>query len=105
MSQDHDDADREPGTFTLAELQELAYAGVLEIVEPGTPEAVAFDRAMAAQLDQVDEELRRREGPDAVTSDRLLRSAAIGAERDPQLVGYALAAFCRSRGWERSDLA
>jgi hypothetical protein len=40
-----------------------------------------------------------------MTSNRLLRQAALTAEHDPAFVGHRLAAWCRSHGWERSDLA
>src|SRR4051812_15454662 len=97
---DHHD-EREPSGFTMAELQDLADAGVIEIVQPGTPEAAAFDREMAEQLANADEDLRQREGPDALTSDRLLRQAAIAAEQEPERVGYAFATWCSSHDWER----
>jgi hypothetical protein len=35
----------------------------------------------------------------------LLRQAAIGAELHPERIGHAFAAWCRARGWERSDPA
>src|SRR5436190_587005 len=97
--------DNPDGSFSLDELAHLEAAGVIEIQQPGTPEAAAFDQAIADELASYDAELLKREGPDALTSGRYLRQTALGAERDPERVGYALAAFCRARGWERSDLA
>jgi hypothetical protein len=97
MPRDHDD-----GTFDLA--AELA-AGNIEIVQPGTPEADAFDLEMAEQLPEYDARMLAEEGPDALTSARHLRQAALIAERNPDLLGHALAAWCRARGWERADLA
>ena len=35
----------------------------------------------------------------------MLRQAAIGTELHPERIGHAFAAWCRARGWERSDLA
>jgi hypothetical protein len=90
------------GTVDLAALEA---AGAIEIHAPGTPAADAFHRDRLAQLAAVDAELVARDGPEAMTSDRLLRQAALTAEHDPAFVGHRLAACCRSRGWERSDLA
>src|SRR6059058_3293012 len=104
MQHDHDAA-REPGPFTLAELLALEADGVIEIHQTATQGAVAFDQAIADQLPAFNARLLAEEGPDALTSDRALRQAALVAERDPERVGYALAAFCRAHGWERSDLA
>jgi hypothetical protein len=97
--------DNPDGSFSAAELSRLEGEGIIEIHEPGSPGARQHAQEMRAQLQAVDEDLRRREGPDAVTSDRLLRQAAIAAEQDPGRIGHALASFCRRRGWERSDLA
>jgi hypothetical protein len=44
---------------------------------------------MRARLDMADADLREREGPDALTSARLLRQTAIAAEHDPELIGHA----------------
>jgi hypothetical protein len=35
----------------------------------------------------------------------MLRQTALVLERDPESVAYALAAWCRSHCWTRSDLA
>ena len=67
----------------MADLEALEAAGVIEIHRPGTPEADAFDRAMVVDLDEADAELAGREGPDALTSDRLLRQTALAAEQNP----------------------
>lgn len=93
------------GSFSAAELARLEAEGAIEIHQPGTLGYATAHEALAEQLRDVDAELRAREGPDAVTSDRLLRTEAIAAEQDPALVGHAFAAWCASRGWERSDLA
>ena len=85
---DHDEG---AGTYTLAELQAMAAAGDVELVEAGTPEAAASDREMVDQLDPYNRELLEREGADALTSDRQLRQAALLAERDPATVAHALA--------------
>lgn len=90
------------GTFDLA--AELA-AGRIEIAQPGTPEHAAFEREMVEELAYADAELLALDGPDALTSDRLLRQSALVAERNPDLLGHAFAAWCRRRGWERRDLA
>jgi hypothetical protein len=87
------------------DLVALEAAGIVEIHAPGSPEEAAFHQDMLAQLADVDADLLARDGPDAMTSDRMLRQAALRAEHDPSFVGHALAAWCRSRGWERSDLA
>jgi hypothetical protein len=97
--------DRPDGSFSAEELARLQAGGGVEIVLPGTPESEVSDRAMVERLDAVDADLIEREGPDALTSERLLRQAALSAERAPEYVGYAFAAWCRARGWERSDLA
>lgn len=94
--------ERDDGAFDLA--AEVA-AGHIEIIQPGTEAAAAFEREMLADLDAMDAELRQRDGPEAMTSDRLLRQAAISAERAPEFVGYAFASWCRARGWDRADLA
>jgi hypothetical protein len=60
---------------------------------------------MAEQSAAHDAEMLERDGPDALTGERMMRQAAIGAELDPEFVGHAFAAWCKRRGWERSDLA
>jgi hypothetical protein len=62
-------------------------------------------RRCSPPLDDENAELLAREGPDALTSDRHFRQAALAAELDPELVASAFAGWCRERGWERSDLA
>ena len=91
--------DPDEGAYTADELRAMG----AEFVPPDDHEA--FDREMAAALDAHDDELRAREGPDAVTSDRLLRMAALTAESDPAFVGSALAAFRERRGMEPAALA
>jgi hypothetical protein len=95
-------SERPDGTFDLA--AELA-AERIDIVQPGAPEADAFDREIAEQLPEYDARLLAEQGPDALTSDRHLRQAALVAERNPDLLGSAFAAWCERRGWERADLA
>ena len=97
--------DMPDGSFSAEELERLEREGIIERIQPGTPEAEAFNREMAARLMAVDAELLRTDGPDALTSDRLLRQEALKAEHDPERVASAFAAWCRSRGWERADLA
>ena len=91
--------DPDEGAYTADEFRAMG----AEFVPPDDHEA--FDREMAAALDAHDDELRAREGPDAVTSDRLLRMAALTAESDPGFVGAAFAAFRDRRGLARADLA
>ena len=97
--------DNDDGSFSQAELDRLVAEGILEVAEPGTPEHVAARRAMREEIEVADAEALGIHGPDALTSDRLLRQAALVAELDPDRVGYVFAAWCRSHGWERSDLA
>jgi hypothetical protein len=97
--------DQADGSFSAAELERLQAEGVIEVVQPGTPEASAFDQELANELEAADAELLAREGPDAFTSARMLRQTALTAERDPERVGHAFAAWCERRGLERSDLA
>ena len=40
-----------------------------------------------------------------MTSDRLLRQAALEAESDPATIGHALARYRAARGWSRARLA
>src|SRR4051812_8144663 len=105
MQHDHDKQAPDLGSFTQADLEILAAAGSIEIILPGTPEADAFDRRIADELRAHDAALLAREGPDALTSVRALRQAALAAERDPERVGFALSAFCHAHGWDRSRLA
>lgn len=97
--------DNADGSFSAAELQRLQDEGILEVAQPGTPEWHAARQAMADELAVADAELLGIEGLDALTSERFLRQQAIRAERDPERVGWAFAAWCGARGWERSDLA
>src|SRR4051812_43039976 len=97
--------ERGEGGHTLDDLARLQAEGVLEVHAPGTTEHAAARRAMAEELAYADAEALALEGPDALTSDRLLRQAAVGAELNPDYLGYAFAAWCRAKGWERSDLA
>jgi hypothetical protein len=92
-------------SFSAAKLARLQDEGIIEIAQPGTPEHAAFDREMAAELEVADAEILALEGPDALTSGRLLRQEALKAELDPERYGHAFAGFCARRGWERSDLA
>src|SRR3954470_5967771 len=97
--------DQPDGSFSADELERLQREGVIEMIQPGTPEAAAFDQELANELEAADAELLAREGPDAFTSARMLRQTALTAEHDPERVGHAFAAWCRARGLERSDLA
>src|SRR3954466_10760411 len=97
--------DQPDGSFSAEELARLEAAGIIEMVEPGTPEVAAFDQQLADELEAADAELLALEGPDAFTSARMLRQTALRAELDPERFAYAFAAWCRARGWERSDLA
>lgn len=78
-------------TYTLVDLQAMEAAGDIELAMPGTPEHAVGVRAMIEQLRAHDRELVAREGPDAMTSDRDLRLAALAAEQDPHYVAHALA--------------
>jgi hypothetical protein len=75
------------GSFSEAELSRLEDEGAIEVHRPGTPRWHAASRAMREQLVAHDAEMLEKEGPDTLTSDRLLRQTAIAAERDPELVG------------------
>src|SRR5215212_6703936 len=97
--------DMPDGSFSADELARLKASGLIEIATPGTPEAAAFDRELADELEAADAELLALEGPDAFTSARMLRQTALRAELDPERIGHAFAAWCRARGWERTDLA
>ncbi len=91
--------------YTRLDFEAMAAAGDIEIIEPGTPEAAAFDREMIDQLDEYNASLIEREGPDALTSDRQLRQAALAAEQDPYYVGHALAAYRERIGADHAGLA
>jgi hypothetical protein len=97
--------DMSDGSFSEAELKRLEAEGIIEIHQAGTPKWRAHTQAIADELEAHDAELLAHEGPDALTSERLLRQTALAVERDPDFVGYAFAAWCAARGWERSDLA
>ncbi|MDP8944173.1 MAG: hypothetical protein M3N16_08665, partial [Actinomycetota bacterium] len=93
------------GTHPLADLDAMAAAGDIELVQPGSPEAAAFDREMADELDAYNADLLARDGPDAPTSDRDLRRAALAAEQDPRYVAHALAAYRERLGLDPTGLA
>lgn len=97
--------DMPDGSFSAAELERLEAAGIIEVHQPGSPEWHEHAKAMADELAVADAEALAIDGPDALTSVRLLRQEAIRAERDPERVGYQFAAWCISRDWDRSDLA
>src|SRR3712207_2532910 len=90
--------DEGAGAYTLAELQAMEAAGDIELTRPGTPEAAAAQRAMIEQLTADDVDLLGQIGPDALTSTRFLRQAALAAEQDPERVGHALAHYREARG-------
>ena len=99
--------DDEPpeGTYSLADLQAMDAAGDIDIIAPGTPEADAFDREMVAELDAYNARLLARDGPDALTSDRDLRIAALAAERDPGTIAHALVTARRQLVTDHAGLA
>src|ERR1700752_628485 len=97
--------DMPDGSFSQAELERLERDGIIEIHQPGTQGRHEPRRKMAEELDAANAEALAIDGPDALTSARLLRQEALKAERDPERVGHAFASWCRARGWERSDLA
>ncbi len=97
--------DEDEGGFTLAEVQAMEAAGEIEIIQPGTPEAEAFDRAMVEQLAEHDRDLLEREGPDALTSGRLLRQTALAAEQDAFYIAHALASYRERLGYDQAGLA
>jgi hypothetical protein len=97
--------DNPDGSFSAAELARLEREGILEIHQPGTIEHEAARQELRAEIEVADAEALAIHGPDALTSTRLLRQEAIAAERDRERVGWAFAAWCAARGWERSDLA
>lgn len=98
-------SDMPDGSFIQAGLDRLVREGILDVAEPGTPEHAAARQAIRDEIDVADAEALGIHGPDALTSARLLWQTALVAELDPDRVGHALAAWCRARGWERSDLA
>jgi hypothetical protein len=110
------DAQEHPGAPD--DLDAAEAAGALSYAAPGTPEAEAFDLAMADELDALDAEFLAREGPDALTSDRAFRMAQFkqqqaaerqrelaAAEQDDNRVGHVLATFRAQRGWSAETLA
>src|SRR3954469_3347783 len=97
--------DQPDGSFSQAELERLEAEGVIEMIQPGTPEAAAFDQQLMDELEAADAELLALEGPDAFTSARMLRQTALTAESNPERIAYVFAVWCRRQGWERSDLA
>ena len=97
--------DDEEGGYTFADLQAMEAAGDIEIIQPGTPEAEAFDREMADRLAEHDRELLEREGPDALTSGRLLRQTALVAEQDAFYIAHALASYRERLGFDQAGLA
>ena len=100
----HDDEPRE-GTYSLADLQAMEAAGDVDLAMPGTDGATARDRAIRDQLVAYDADLVAREGPDAATSDRQLRRAALAAEHDPGTVAHALLIARRQLGYDHAELA
>jgi hypothetical protein len=58
---------------------------------PKNPRRASFADQMVASL--------------SMTSDRLIRQAAIRAEQDRTRVGYVLASYRDARGWTRQQLA
>jgi hypothetical protein len=97
--------DMPDGSFSAAELERLKAEGILELHQPGTPEHAAARQQIRAEIEVADAEALAIHGPDALTSARMLRQMALVCELDPERVGHAFAAWCRSRGWERADLA
>ncbi len=67
--------------------------------------AAALDRTMIDQLDTDHAGLIAQDGPDAVTSDRLLRHVATLAERDPGTVAATLASYRKQLGLDHVGLA
>src|SRR5215213_943744 len=65
--------DMPAGGFSADELARLEAAGIIEMVQPGTPEAAALDQQLLDELEVADAELLVLEGPDAFTSTRMLR--------------------------------
>ncbi len=97
------DAGRD-GTHSLGELRALEEAGAIEIARPGTPEADPFDPAMADDVPAYNAKLLAHHGPDALTSNRQLRQAAVAAERDPDRVAAALTSYRERLGLEHIGL-
>lgn len=97
--------DMPDGSFSQAELDRLEREGILEVHQPGTPEHAAAREQLREEIEVADAEALAIHGPDALTSDRLLRQMALVCDLDPGRVGHAFAAWCRGRGWERADLA
>ena len=99
------DHDEDAGTYSLAELEAMAAAGEIELIDAGIPETSAFDREMVAELDAYNADLVAREGPDALTSDRQLRQAALAAEGDPGTIAHALVTARRQLVTDHAGLA
>ena len=99
--------DDEPaeGTYSLLDLQAMDAAGDVELAMPGTPEHAAGVRALREQLAAYDADLVARDGPDALTSDRQLRQAALAAEHDPTTIAHVLLAARRQLGYDHVQLA
>jgi len=97
--------EQEPGTHTPLDFEAMAAAGDIDIIRPSTPEAVAFAVELAGQLDGSNAELIARDGPDAMTSVRLLRQAGLLAEGDPGTVAGALASYRERLGFDHAGLA
>jgi hypothetical protein len=97
--------DREAGAFSLADLEALQAAGVIEIHDSESPDADAFDVAMVIDLDVTDGGHAGGEGLDALTSARLLQQTALAAESHAALVGSVLAAHRGRERWTREQLA
>lgn len=97
--------DNPDGSFSAAELARLEAEGIVEVHEPGTPGHDEGRRAMREELAHADTEKLALEGPDALTSDRLLRQTALSLESNPDYLAHAFAAWCSRKGWARSDLA
>jgi hypothetical protein len=93
------------GSFSAAELMRLQAEGNLDVHEPGTPGHEAGRREMADELAYADAELLALEGPDALTSARLLRQTALSLASSPEHLAHAFGEWCAFRGWEWPDLA
>ena len=97
--------EHEDVTYTMLDLEAMEAAGDIELAMPGTPEAEAAREAMVDELDAYDTELLAREGPDALTSDRQLRQAALAAEQDPATIAHALVTARRQLVTDHTGLA
>ena len=92
------------GRPSAADLGQPVYQGIVEAHPAGSPRD-AYIREIEAEIDAMDAEALERDGPDALTSGRLLRQTALIAELDPARMGNAFAAWCRAYDWERPELA